>query len=177
MTARDGKWQLKHEAFFDGKKLGHWGLIDVARVDTKAFVDALYNEGCQRGLTIEYPALVSQSYPQNLESTFVAMYKELAMKGKPDMIVVIMPFKDSLMYGTVKTLGDTVYGMPTQIVLKKNAMIGPKSPQTIHNICLKINAKLGGINQTIHLTSRPAILGRPVREICFRQISQKRNVR
>jgi hypothetical protein len=33
------------------------------------------------------------------------------------------------MYSTVKLLGDTIYGIPTQIVLEKNARIGPKSVQ------------------------------------------------
>jgi hypothetical protein len=35
----------------------------------EAFVDALYEEGRQRGLTIEHPALVEPSNQQNLEKT------------------------------------------------------------------------------------------------------------
>ena len=70
--------------------------------------------------------------------------------------------KESHIYAAIKALGDTIYGIPTQVILKKNTFIGPKSAQTIHNICLKLNAKLGGINQIINPDSRPPSFRRPV---------------
>ena len=76
--------------------------------------------------------------------------------------MVLVSRKDSVIYAAVKGLGDVIYGMPTQVLLKKNIFIGPKSSQTIHNICLKLNSKLGGVNQVISPNSRPFVLKQPV---------------
>ena len=47
----------------------------------------------------------------------------------------------------VKRVGDTLLGMATQCVQVKNVV--KTSPQTLSNLCLKINAKLGGINNVL----------------------------
>lgn len=44
-------------------------------------------------------------------------------------------------------MGDTVLGMATQCVQAKN--VNKTSPQTLSNLCLKINVKLGGINSIL----------------------------
>ena len=44
----------------------------------------------------------------------------------------------------VKRVGDTLLGVATQCVQKKNVM--KLSAETLSNICLKINIKLGGVN-------------------------------
>ncbi|EFX70194.1 putative Argonaute-family psuedogene [Daphnia pulex] len=50
-------------------------------------------------------------------------------------------------YAEVKRVGDTVLGMATQCVQAKNVNI--TSPQTLSNLCLKINVKLGGVNSIL----------------------------
>ena len=47
----------------------------------------------------------------------------------------------------VKRVGDTLLGVATQCVQVKNVM--RPSPQTLSNLCLKINVKLGGINSIL----------------------------
>ena len=47
----------------------------------------------------------------------------------------------------VKRVGDTMLGIATQCVQSKNVI--KLNPQTISNLCLKINAKLGGINSIL----------------------------
>ena len=44
-------------------------------------------------------------------------------------------------------MGDTLLGMATQCVQVKNVV--KTSPQTLSNLCLKINVKLGGINNIL----------------------------
>jgi len=56
----------------------------------------------------------------------------------------------------VKRVGDIMFGMATQCVQSKN--VNKTSPQTISNLCLKINVKLGGIN---------SILLPSIRFVCF----------
>lgn len=47
----------------------------------------------------------------------------------------------------MKRVGDTLLGMATQCVQVKNVV--KTSPQTLSNLCLKINVKLGGINNIL----------------------------
>lgn len=52
-----------------------------------------------------------------------------------------------LLIAEVKRVGDTLLGMATQCVQVKNVV--KTSPQTLSNLCLKINVKLGGINNIL----------------------------
>lgn len=52
----------------------------------------------------------------------------------------------------VKRVGDTVLGMATQCVQAKN--VNKTALQTLSNLCLKINVKLGGINSILVPTIR-----------------------
>ena len=130
----------------------------MANIDEKVFVEALRSQGRLRGLAVAYPGCVKKSDCSKVEEEFVALYQKLAQTKKPDMIAVVVLTKDSNVYSTVKTLGVVSHGIPTEVILKKNASIGPKSSLTIHNICLKLNAKLGGVNQIIHRDHRPEVL-------------------
>jgi hypothetical protein len=56
----------------------------------------------------------------------------------------------------VKRVGDTVLGMATQCVQAKN--VNKTSPQTLSNLCLKINVKLGGINSILVPSIRPKVI-------------------
>ena len=56
-------------------------------------------------------------------------------------------YKLVFLLAEVKRVGDTLLGVATQCVQTKN--INKISIQTISNLCLKINVKLGGINSII----------------------------
>ncbi len=146
--------------------LKSWGLFDLANVrkdEKKAFVDALYTVGKERNLTMDYPTYQScqqKSYDVVLRE-FKNFVHALEQKSgyKPQLVMVISPCKGPL-YSLIKHTGDVVLGIPTQFVLVKN-VVTPKV-QVMHNICMKLNTKLGGINQVIHEVSRPPLLERPV---------------
>ena len=55
----------------------------------------------------------------------------------------------------VKRVGDLDLNLTTQCIQFKNVLgrNGP-DPSTMANICLKLNAKLGGINNLIHRDAR-----------------------
>ena len=52
-----------------------------------------------------------------------------------------------LFVAEVKRVGDTALGIATQCVQSKN--VTKCQTQTLSNLCLKINAKLGGINSIL----------------------------
>lgn len=47
----------------------------------------------------------------------------------------------------VKRVGDTLLGVATQCVQVKN--VNRTTAQTLSNLCLKINVKLGGVNNIL----------------------------
>lgn len=66
----------------------------------------------------------------------------------------------------VKRVGDTLLGMATQCVQVKNVV--KTSPQTLSNLCLKINVKLGGINNILVPHQRFVwLLPVPALGVCF----------
>ncbi|CAF4790637.1 unnamed protein product, partial [Rotaria sp. Silwood2] len=56
-------------------------------------------------------------------------------------------------YAEVKRVGDTLIGLATQCVQAKN--VNKTTPQTLSNLCLKINVKLGGVNNILVPSVRP----------------------
>uniref|UniRef100_A0A8C2TGK2 Argonaute RISC catalytic component 2 n=1 Tax=Coturnix japonica TaxID=93934 RepID=A0A8C2TGK2_COTJA len=60
----------------------------------------------------------------------------------------------------VKRVGDTLLGMATQCVQMKN--VQRTTPQTLSNLCLKINVKLGGVNNILLPQGRPPVFQQPV---------------
>ncbi|VEL15317.1 unnamed protein product [Protopolystoma xenopodis] len=53
-----------------------------------------------------------------------------------------------------------MFGLATQCVQSKN--VNKTSPQTLSNLCLKINVKLGGVNSILVPSVRPAVFREPI---------------
>ena len=58
-----------------------------------------------------------------------------------------MLFDLFFLLGVIKQFGDKICGIPTQCVLKTT--LDKSGQATLVNICLKVNAKLGGVNHII----------------------------
>lgn len=70
---------------------------------------------------------------------------------EPDIVLALLPYRIIDLYKDVKTASDTKYGIPTQCFLADKAGIGGRNfnrglAQYCHNLAMKINAKVGGIN-------------------------------
>ena len=90
--------------------------------------------------------------PDQVEPMF--RYLKSTFEGL-QLVVVVLPGKTPV-YAEVKRVGDTVLGMATQCVQAKN--VNKTSAQTLSNLCLKINVKLGGVNAILVPTIRPKVL-------------------
>ncbi len=164
----NGRWDRSKPrlGFVMGMHLKSWGLFDLANVhfnDRKTFIDTLYEVGKERNLTLDYPiyCLSHQKSYDNIVKDFKGFVHgiEKNLGYKPQLVMVISQCRGP-MYSIIKHTGDVILGIPTQFVLIKNVTC-PRI-QVLHNICMKLNAKLGGINQAIHEISRPTLLTRPV---------------
>ena len=78
---------------------------------------------------------------------------------KLQLIMVILPGRTPV-YAEVKRVGDTLLGVATQCVQVKN--VTKVTTQTLSNLCLKINVKLGGINNILLPNARPRVFNEPV---------------
>uniref|UniRef100_A0A670ZIN2 Argonaute RISC catalytic component 2 n=1 Tax=Pseudonaja textilis TaxID=8673 RepID=A0A670ZIN2_PSETE len=67
---------------------------------------------------------------------------------------------ETLVLNASGRVGDTVLGMATQCVQMKN--VQRTTPQTLSNLCLKINVKLGGVNNILLPQGRPPVFQQPV---------------
>jgi len=63
-------------------------------------------------------------------------------QARPQILVFILPDKDSNTYGRIKRSAECRYGVVSQCM--QYAHVSKAQPQYISNVCMKFNAKLGG---------------------------------
>lgn len=86
------------------------------------------------------------SNPQTLQSSFAA----LAQK-KPQLIVVVLPKKDTDIYQMVKHLGDVEHGIQTVCVVQTKFTDFKGQMGYFCNVGLKVNLKFGGVNHKLQV--------------------------
>jgi len=159
-----GVWDMRGKQFHTGVEIRVWAIACFAPSKTvrddaiRNFTQQLQKISSDAGMPIsgqpcfcKYANGPDQVEPmfRYLKGTFVGL----------QLIVVILPGKTPV-YAEVKRVGDTVLGMATQCVQAKN--VNKTSPQTLSNLCLKINVKLGGINSILVPSIRPKVFNEPV---------------
>ncbi|XP_065062835.1 protein argonaute-2-like isoform X2 [Rhopilema esculentum] len=167
---RNGAWNLQDRAFHSAKKINVWVLLVLGssqhckqRVLMKfadEFVDVCSTAGMsveRKPTHFEYLRLgstevVGKQFERVIDTV-------LNNNTSLDLIIVVLNGKNPC-YELIKSLGDTYYGIPTQCVQYKN--IEPLRRQTIVNLSLKVNTKLGGINSFIKRECKPKIFEKPV---------------
>jgi len=94
------------------------------------------------------------------EMTRVSQSSQAKHGRVPDLILCIMPSKDTELYRAIKIAGDHHHGIVTQCLVASSAGItrDPRGQdQYIANVAMKVNAKLGGTNVTIHQQRFPLL--------------------
>ncbi|CDQ88249.1 unnamed protein product [Oncorhynchus mykiss] len=155
---------MRGKQFYAGMEIKVWAVACFApqkqcREDLlKSFTDQLRKISKDAGMPIQGQPCFCK-YAQGADSV-EPMFKHLKLSYVGlQLIVVILPGKTPV-YAEVKRVGDTLLGMATQCVQVKNVV--KTSPQTLSNLCLKINAKLGGINNVLVPHQRPSVFQQPV---------------
>ncbi|XP_064383428.1 protein argonaute-2-like [Halichondria panicea] len=159
-----GVWDMRGKQFHRGVEIHHWVLLTFAQVrfcpedKIRQFVFQLRRISNDAGMpVIKDPYFYRYvSGLENVEPLFRQLKQE---RPELQLIMVILPGKTPV-YAEVKRVGDTMLGVASQCVQLKN-VVRP-SPQTLSNLCLKINVKLGGINSILVPGIRPAVFQSPV---------------
>ena len=78
------------------------------------------------------------------------------------LIIAVLPGKEKDLYADIKRVGDSVIGIPTQCVqMKVIQQPIDRLDQVCANLSLKINSKLGGINQVIDPSVKSLVFREP----------------
>ena len=159
-----GVWDMRGKQFFTGVEIREWAIACFAPQRTvredalRNFTQSLQKISNDAGMPIiGQPCFCKYATgPDQVEPMF--RYLKTTFPGL-QLVVVVLPGKTPV-YAEVKRVGDTVLGMATQCVQAKN--VNKTSPQTLSNLCLKINVKLGGVNSILVPSIRPKVFNEPV---------------
>ncbi|UYV61609.1 AGO1 [Cordylochernes scorpioides] len=159
-----GVWDMRGKQFHTGVEIRVWAIAcfapqRVCREDSlRNFTQQLQKISNDAGMPIiGQPCFCKYAVgPDQVEPMF--RYLKSTFQGL-QLVVVVLPGKTPV-YAEVKRVGDTLLGMATQCVQNKN--VQKTNPQTLSNLCLKINVKLGGINSILVPNIRPKVFNEPV---------------
>ncbi|KAG8946717.1 hypothetical protein FRC04_011495 [Tulasnella sp. 424] len=154
IVPRDGQWNMRDKLLYKPEKITGCGILiyDARfRPDNEKYLkDSLY-AACQsvgiQGMSQDPPILRKNAtggqYWNHIKE-LGTLHKQL--KGTmPNLIIVILPdFGNEDIYIRIKNAGDIKIGVATQCLKSQKCIRG--NMQYFANVCLKINAKLGGIN-------------------------------
>lgn len=156
------EWNLAESSVVEGKRIERWALIEFSSFDNSKlratdFINNLRNRSRSLGIFMEEPLLChftgmrEFSSTSRLEQLLRSVVQEANRKSwnKLQIIVCVMAEKHHG-YKYLKWVSETRLGVITQCCLSNHANRG--DDQFLGNLCLKINAKLGGSN--VELTHR-----------------------
>ena len=156
-----GCWDMKGHKFYKGATVSNWVIIcSIYRCngrDCDKFSRELQRQAHMMGMDmgrcceIEH---VGRKY------TMIKVFDDLITKynGTLELVIAIIERKGSD-YQDIKMLGDSDAGSAVATQCVQDSTVQRKcNPATLGNICLKINAKLGGSNSIVDLGTRPPVI-------------------
>ena len=165
---RNGQWNMQHKSF-KPIDLMEWAIVSYENPrflndkNLDIFVNSLVQAGRDKGLSI-HPSPCHRSIMRGSETIKGLFYDLHHRHPNLQLLVVVLPGKGDLdvYYEAIKYYGDVVYGIRTQVIKANTAGRKANDKQTMANICLKINAKLGGTTSILEKSVKSEIFNRPV---------------
>ncbi|XP_049523406.1 protein argonaute-2-like isoform X2 [Dermacentor silvarum] len=160
LRPRDGVWDLRNSRLLAAKAIDKWALLGVnCRLDPGAINNMVHlfkDIGGKLGMMVKDP-LFARSEPTG-RTPIVKVLKELK-DNKVELVIIVLGRQAS--YADIKEAAEVKLGIRTQCIKEFN-MTRKCNPALITNLCLKINAKLGGTNNGLLSQEKPAIFKEPV---------------
>ncbi|KAL7131267.1 hypothetical protein ABFS83_13G187100 [Erythranthe nasuta] len=152
------QWNLLGKSFVDAKPIERWALLDLTggdryKLQEHIFISNLIGRCRSLGNRIEEPVVYRLARMSDLSSVNrvekllkgIMEESNRISEGKLQLIVCVMTKKDPG-YKNLKWVSETKLGVVTQCCLSGSASKPQGQDQYFANLCLKINAKLGGNN-------------------------------
>lgn len=161
LRPRDGTWDLRNSRLLTAMPIDKWALLGVnCRLDQQAANNmvALFKDiGGKLGMKVQNPLDVSSVYTDR--NPIHQVLKRLRDSLNVDLVIVVLGRQAS--YADIKEAAEVKLGIRTQCIKEFN-MTRKCNAALITNLCLKINAKLGGINNGLLSREKPPIFKEPV---------------
>eukprot|EP00795_Rhopilema_esculentum_P001647 gene1647-16114_t len=167
VTPREGKWDMRGKGFFKGGNIDNWGLLICSSTrflnesEARNFCNSLSRQAESLGMKMS-PEPTQIVYYSERRKT---LHQTLTDLHEPCMKILLV-ILDGGLYAEIKYICDNDLGIQTQCIKGKNAK--RPNPQLLANLCMKINAKVGGTNSYFEdntgykLYRNPKVFGRPV---------------
>ncbi|KAL2842342.1 Piwi domain-containing protein [Aspergillus pseudoustus] len=148
----NGRWDLRGKKFYVGNKkpVDSWGVgyfpgkrNTVNRTQVETFIDSMMKAYAGHGGQIKNrPVLVELK--EDVGEAVKRVYNATGVKFQkdPQLLVIIVPDKNSFTYSRIKKSCDCRWGVPSQVL--QAGHVAKNNPQYISNVLMKVNAKLGG---------------------------------
>ncbi|KAJ2908743.1 hypothetical protein GGI21_002580, partial [Coemansia aciculifera] len=151
-----GAWNMKDKKVQTaGVPLSHWAVLVLASRRflndnvVQNFVTTLANTCATTGYTINdtHPPIVYGNANADVAQMMTQACKKIKVRpnAAPQLLLVILSSTNTQVYQAIKNYAYTTLGIHTQCMQSKH--VQKANPQYCANLCLKINAKMGGINQ------------------------------
>ncbi|KZF18861.1 Piwi-domain-containing protein [Xylona heveae TC161] len=148
-----GRWDLKGKKFIKPNKepLVSWGVaffnnarIKVDKATVENFVREFVKIYIGHGGNIATLKPLIMAAPNNPAEAVQQLWQATGNKfnRRPQILLFMVSDRNSFHYLRIKKSCDCRYGVASQVM--QNAQVQKANPQYISNVCMKINAKLGG---------------------------------
>ncbi|KAF8791224.1 Protein argonaute-3 like protein [Argiope bruennichi] len=165
ITPRDGSWDMMGNQYYRCAEINTWVLLSFSdgrfcgQRPLGRFAELLCRIASEQGIGISQPATIDiiNTPRPNIQNILTQVQK----KYKPNLVVVVVPGRNNVLYGEIKHVAETVLGLVTQCI-RDNNVVYKCTPALVSTLCLKINAKTGGVNNSLTIGETPVIMQKPV---------------
>ena len=175
LVPRDGSWNMAGKRFSQGAVVKDWTFLRLKQGRDPLYQSfgptmGKFQKGMKDyGVSTEGPKppsgyTLDLDYNDDTNRVLLEREFEKIKRGPARMLLVILPSRQTVLYGIIKYLGDVKYGIHTVCAIADK--IGKERGQDMYmaNIALKFNLKRGGRNQALHnekltlLQTKPTIV-------------------
>lgn len=163
VNPKNGSWNMRDIKFTKGTKLGHWAFLIINDKEAKyplergpafdntmrLFQQMLKNVGVEAnpvagGLVLP----VDKTSPESEIDKTIRNFMTSKERAPPELLLVVLPDKDTKIYNRVKMQCDVVHGL-LNVCVVAGKFHKEFNEQYFANVALKFNLKLGGNNQAV----------------------------
>lgn len=151
-----GSWNMRSIKFSAGAQLSKWSYMMISygrdTFDQQGLnmVMAEFHQGLITiGVNAQAPLPGKRVVLQSPEDAAIDAQLQGAARAGMQLLVLILPDNGTALYKRIKTLADRNYGLHTICCVGQKLAKDRGRDQYIANVALKINLKLGGINQVV----------------------------
>lgn len=149
-----GRWDLRGKKFLDTNRvpLTSWGVgvfkqggrNALTKTQAETWATQFKNQYIGHGGKVKNDPFVTEVTGDTAEAV-LRLFNGTGnhFNQRPQLLIFMVPNKDSWPYLRIKKSCDCRFGVPSQVV--QAAHISKMNPQYMSNVAMKVNAKLGGV--------------------------------